>query len=164
MPDIFDHDHVVRSEQNPSNLTRRLALATTSAAIAAAALRIPEVSAQPPDPESEFGKKVAPFREWIVSRKNTKDQTCCSMADGREPAKVRYNIENKCWEALITSEVYGSTATNTWVPIPDYAEVTNVFGRYQAGAPNFAPTEVPAFPVVWWYDKGIRCYYPGQSF
>jgi len=113
--------------------------------ILAAALAASAAYANPPDPNSDDYKLLAPYADWIRGVHSAAGLLCCSIADGR-PTELR--VVDGHYEAHITTN-HWPDAPNAWLPVPPEAIVR---------VPN--PT---GWPIVWWYQHRIRCVVLGSG-
>jgi hypothetical protein len=99
-------------------------------------------SAPPPDSPTTY-------RHWFQSQSNSKNQLCCSIADGRILRLDQVRQTDRGWEVQLP-DVMPRSAGMDEVRVGDWIRVP---------PENILYTENPTGqPVAWFYNGEVRCF------
>lgn len=100
--------------------------------------------AAPPDPKSEDGIAMAPFKTWITSQRDRRGRWCCDIGDGR-PVEAR--VVGNHWEAHVTPQHFPGER-DRWMEIEDE--------RIVKGNPT-------GQAILWLYHGQVQCFAEPQG-
>ena len=120
-----------------------------------------------PAADSEQGKLLRPFEEFIMGMTREDGGPCCSLEDGRGDLKERITKDGT-YEVLITHDLTGSKLPDArvkWVPIPEDMVLSEKHARSVCkpflDADPSSTCKRPPFNVIWYSNSGqVYCYIP----
>ena len=114
-----------------------------------------------PAADSEQGKLLAPFSDFVMQMKNNQGSSCCNLRDGRGDLEEKITKAGK-YQVKITHDLAGNKlATPKWLEIDEDRILSAKHAKKVCDEVKSDTCKSPPFNVIWYTDAGhVYCYFP----